>query len=58
MTVTKPVSDGKDKFKDNPEAQELFRKLDEALAACDAGRSRPAEEVFADIEKEFGFENI
>jgi len=37
---------------------ELYRLLDEGLADLKAGRSRPAEEVFNDIKKEFGFENI
>ena len=37
---------------------ELYRLLDEGLADAKAGRERPAEEVFADIEKEFGFEDI
>ena len=37
---------------------ELCQKLDEGLAAYDAGLSQSAEEVHAEIEKEFGFENV
>ncbi len=37
---------------------ELYRKLDEGLADVEAGRKRPADEVFADISKEFGFEDV
>jgi prevent-host-death family protein len=36
---------------------ELNCLLDEGLADIEAGRSRPAREVFADLEREFGFEN-
>ncbi len=34
--------------------QELYRLLDEGLAAGQAGRTRPADEVFAELERRFG----
>lgn len=37
---------------------ELYRMLDAGLADRDAGRSRPAENVFSDIEREFGFAKV
>ncbi len=37
---------------------ELYRLLNEGLADAAAGRERPADEVFADIAKEFGFEDV
>jgi PHD/YefM family antitoxin component YafN of YafNO toxin-antitoxin module len=37
---------------------ELYGLLDEGLADIKAGRRRNAEEVFADIRKKFGFENV
>jgi prevent-host-death family protein len=35
--------------------QELYRLLNEGLEDVKAGRSRPAEDVFADIERKLGF---
>ena len=35
--------------------QELYRMIEEGLAAMKEGRGRPAREVFEEIEKEFGF---
>lgn len=35
--------------------QELHRLLDEGLASAKEGKGRPAKEVFADLEREFGF---
>lgn len=35
---------------------ELYRLLDEGLASMKAGKGRPADEVFADLEKEFGYD--
>jgi prevent-host-death family protein len=37
---------------------ELYRLLDEGLAAMKAGKHRPAEDVFADIEGKFGFDKV
>ncbi|MEA4847111.1 MAG: type II toxin-antitoxin system prevent-host-death family antitoxin [Clostridiaceae bacterium] len=37
---------------------ELHRLLDEALASMKKGTGRPVEEVFAEIEREFGFDRI
>ncbi len=37
---------------------ELYRLLDEGLADIEAGRKRSADDVFADIRKEFGFADI
>ncbi len=37
---------------------ELHRLLDEALASMKKGTGRPVEEVFAEIEREFGFGRI
>ena len=60
MTITKLIPDSKNKFSDNLEAQELFRKLDEGIAQYKAGLAIPEEEVYAKIEKKFGFklENV
>ena len=38
--------------------QELYRLLDEGLADMKAGRHRPAEDVFRDIERKFGFGEV
>ena len=35
--------------------QELYRMIEEGFAVMKEGRGRPAQEVFAEIEKEFGF---
>jgi prevent-host-death family protein len=35
--------------------RELHRLLDEGLSAMRAGGGRPAKDVFADIEREYGF---
>lgn len=37
---------------------ELFSLLDEGLADMKSGKSRPAKDVFADIERKFGFEGV
>lgn len=37
---------------------ELCRLLDEGLAAMKKGTGRPAEEIFAEIEREFGFGRV
>ena len=37
---------------------ELRRLLDEALASMKKGAGRPAEEVFAEIKREFGFDKV
>lgn len=37
---------------------ELRRLLDEGLAAMKKGTGRPAEEVFVEIEREFGFDRL
>lgn len=37
---------------------ELYRLLDEGLASMKRGKGNPAEEVFAEIEREFGFDSI
>jgi len=37
------------------EKAELFRLLDEGLASMRAGKGRPADEVFSDLEQEFGY---
>ena len=37
---------------------ELHRLLDEGLADQKAGAFRPADDVFTEIERRFGFENI
>ena len=37
---------------------DLSQLLDEGIADIKTGRTRQAEEVFADLEKEFGFENL
>lgn len=34
---------------------ELHKLLDEGIECCKSGEGRPAEEVFADIKKKFGF---
>ena len=34
---------------------ELYRLIEEGIASMKAGQGRPADEVFADIEKEFGY---
>ena len=36
--------------------RELHRLLNKGLSAMRAGGGRPAREIFADIEKEFGFD--
>jgi len=38
--------------------EELYAKLDEGIASIDAGEGRPAEEVFAELEREFESEGI
>ena len=38
--------------------QELFRLLGEGISSMKAGGGRPADEVFAEIEKEFGFYGV
>ena len=38
--------------------QELSRLLDEGLSAMKAGTGRPAKDVFADLEKEFGLYDV
>ena len=38
--------------------RELFRLLGEGFASMKAGGGRPADEVFAEIEKEFGFNDV
>ncbi len=35
--------------------QELHKLLDEGLVSAKEGKGRPAEEVFADLERKFGF---
>lgn len=35
--------------------QELYRLLEEGLADVKAGKTRPASEVFADLERKFDF---
>lgn len=35
--------------------QELHRLLDEGLASAKEGKGRPVKEVFADLQREFGF---
>ncbi len=35
--------------------QELHKLLDEGLASAKEGKGRPAEKVFADLERKFGF---
>lgn len=37
---------------------ELYRLLDEGLASMKKGTGRPAEEVFAEIAREFGFDRV
>lgn len=37
---------------------ELHRMLDRALESVDKGEYYPAEDVFADLEREFGFEKV
>jgi prevent-host-death family protein len=37
---------------------ELHRLLDEGLSDMKAGKSRSAENVFADIERKFGFDRV
>ena len=37
---------------------ELHRLLDEGIESSKLGQGRPAEEVFAEIEKEFGFGKV
>ena len=37
---------------------ELHRLLDEALTSMKKGTGRPVEEVFAEIEREFGFDRV
>lgn len=37
---------------------ELHRLLEEGLASMKKGTGRPAEEVFAEIEREFGFDRV
>ncbi len=37
---------------------ELHRLLDEGLSDMKAGKSRPAGDVFADIERKFGFDGV
>jgi PHD/YefM family antitoxin component YafN of YafNO toxin-antitoxin module len=38
--------------------RELYRLLDEGLASRVAGKGRPADEIFADLEREFGLETL
>jgi prevent-host-death family protein len=38
--------------------RELYRLLDEGFVSMRAGTGQPADEVFADLEKEFGFHEI
>lgn len=35
---------------------ELYRLLDEGFASMKAGKGHPADKVFADLEKEFGYD--
>lgn len=35
--------------------QELHRMLDEGFADMESGKHRPAKDVFADVERKFGF---
>jgi PHD/YefM family antitoxin component YafN of YafNO toxin-antitoxin module len=37
---------------------ELYCLLEEGFAAMKAGRNRPATAVFADLEREFGFDEV
>lgn len=37
---------------------ELHRLLDEGIAAMKAGKSRPAADVFAELEEKFGIEGV
>lgn len=38
--------------------QELHRLLGEGISDMKAGKSRPAGDVFADIERKFGFDEV
>ena len=38
--------------------QELFRLLGEGFASMKAGGARSADDVFAELEKEFGFDGV
>jgi prevent-host-death family protein len=38
--------------------QELHRLLNEGISDMKAGKSRPAEDVFAEIERKFGFDEV
>ncbi len=37
---------------------ELYRLLDEGFDSVKKGKGRPAEDLFAEIEKEFGFDKV
>ncbi|NLX94122.1 MAG: type II toxin-antitoxin system Phd/YefM family antitoxin [Clostridiales bacterium] len=37
---------------------ELYSLLNEGLADMNSGKSRPAKDVFADIERKFGFDGV
>lgn len=38
--------------------QTLYKELDIGLSAMSAGTGRPANKVFAEIEKDFGFDGV
>jgi DNA-damage-inducible protein J len=38
--------------------QDLYRLLDEGIAAMQSGKGKPAVEVFSEIERDFGFERV
>lgn len=37
---------------------ELRRLLDEGITAMKSGKSKPAEDIFTELEKKFGFEGV
>ena len=61
MAAIRPSSDLRNKYAEYERLcgkAELHRLLDEGLADVRSKKGRPAKEVFADIERKFGFDEV